>query len=587
MSPESRLSSVPDFRKPTGSFRLVALAAALGCLTGVAVAGIQHFVVFAQRATLGFAAERRIVLPDHASYFRIALALTGSAILVTLLTRLVSRWKTKEPIDAVEANALSGGTMSWFDAVGVVIPILASVAFGASVGIEAAVTQLGAVLASRLGRRLGRPRSDLRVLVGAGSAAAIAAAYRAPIAGMLYAYELVLGTYSKRTLAPIGLAAICAVITMWLLTGQAKPFNLPLTTRAAWSDFPLALVIGLLAALLGIGAMLLVTVFERLLKRFFKDQTLRRVAVGFLLTILSIRFPAVLGSGHAAVEHAVNGNITGGHALGLLGAKTVASAASLGGGFRGGLFSASLLMGALLGQAIAWIAPLIPGVPPVNPALCAVIGMASVGASIIGSPLTMIFLVLETTGDYDAAIVVAIGAVASSFLTDRLFGYSFATWRFQQRGLALEGGHDVSRLAASSVDLIIKPPKRSIAANADLDDVLRAVSTAGARGTAVYRLDGAFSGLIDPRLVEVIEGEEIRLPVVAAELVYETNPIVTPKTNLADLIDIFRTDDRATVAVMDPDDNRILVGVIRARDAFALASNVLDQQRREDLGISK
>jgi chloride channel protein, CIC family len=587
MSPESRLSSVPDVRKPTGSFRLVALAAALGCLTGIAVAGIQYFVVFAQRATLGFAADRRIVLPDHASYLRIALVLTCSAILVTLLSRLVSRWKTKDPIDAVEANALSGGSMSWFDAVGVVIPILASVSFGASVGIEAAVTQLGAVLASRLGRRLGRPRSDLRLLVGAGSAAAIAAAYRAPIAGMFYAYELVLGTYSKRTLAPIGLAAICAVITMWLLTGQAKPFDLPLGTRASWSDFPLALVIGLLAALLGIGAMLLVTVFERLLKRLLGDQTLRRVAVGLLLTLLSIRFPAVLGSGHAAVEHAVNGDITGQHALGLLGAKTVASAASLGGGFRGGLFSASLLLGALLGQVVAWIAPLLPSLPPVDPALCAVIGMASVGASIIGSPLTMIFLVLETTGDYDAAIVVAIGAVASSFLTDRLFGYSFATWRFQQRGLAIDGGHDVSRLAASPITGIIRPPKRSVAANATLEEVLRAISTAGARGTAVYRLDGSFSGLVDPRLVEAIEGEDANLPIVAAELVYETNPAVTPKTTLAELVEIFRNDDRATVAVMDAADSRALAGVIRARDAFALASSVLDMQRREDLGISK
>jgi len=587
MSPEPRLSSVPDIRRPTGSFRLVALAAALGCLTGVVVAAIQNFVVFAQRATLGFAAERRIVLPDHASYLRIALALTCSAILVTVLTRLVSRWKTKEPLDAVEANALSGGIMSWFDAVGVVIPILASVSFGASVGIEAAVTQFGAVLASRLGRRLGRPRSDLRILVGAGSAAAIAAAYRAPIAGMLYAYELVLGTYSKRTLAPVGLAAICAVLTMWLLTGQAKPFNLPLGTSASWADFPLALVIGLLAAPLGIGVMLLVTMFERLLKRLVRDQTLRRMAAGLFLTLLSIRFPAVLGSGHAAIEHGVNGDIAGRNALELLGAKTIASAASLGSGFRGGLFSASLMIGALLGQVVAWIAPLIPGIPWVSPALCAVIGMASVGASIIGSPLTMIFLVLETTGDFDAAVVVAIGAVAASFLTDRLFGYSFATWRFQQRGLAIEGGHDVSHLAAASIVGIIRPPKRSIAANADLDDVLRAVSTAGGRGTAVYRHDGSFAGLIDPRLVEVVEAEEIRLPIVAAELVYETNPLVTPKTSLAELVEIFRNDDRATIAVMDPADSRALVGVVRARDAFALASNVVDAQRREDLGISK
>ena len=105
--------------------------------------------------------------------------------------------------------------------------------------------------------------------------------------------------------------------------------------------------------------------------------------------------------------------------------------------------------------------------------------LASVAASVIGSPLAMIFLVLETTGDYEATVVVAIAALTASFLTDRLFGYSFATWRFQQRGLAIEGGHDVSRLRATAISEIVKPPKRSIAVTADLDDVLRATSTAG------------------------------------------------------------------------------------------------------------
>ncbi|MBF9232277.1 chloride channel protein [Microvirga alba] len=563
------------------------MATGLGVVTGLIVAAVQNFVIFAQRATLGFAAERRIALPDQASFLRIAVALTGGAILVTILSRAASRLRTRQPIDPVEANALSGGSMGWYDAVAVVLPILASVAFGASVGIEAAVTQLGAVLASRLGKRLGRPRSDLRVLVGAGSAAAIAAAYRAPIAGMLYAFELVLGTYSKRTLAPIGLAAIAAVITIWLLTGQAKPFDLILGTAVSWSDYPIAVLMGGICAFMGIGVMLLVTAVERLLKRLFRHETLRRLAAALVLTLLSIRFPAVLGSGHAAIDHAVNGDIVGPQALGLLGAKALASPASLGGGFRGGLFSASLLMGALLGQVIAWIGALVPGGPPLNPALCAVIGMAAMGASVIGCPLAMIFLVLETTGDFDAAIVVAIGAVTASFLTDRLFGYSFATWRFQQRGLAIEGGHDVSRLATSPITNLVRPPKRSLAANADLQDVLRAVSTAGARGTAVYTLDGDFAGLVDPSLVEVAAGERTPLPIVAADLVYETSPAVTPKTTLAELIDIFQNDDRPTIAVIDPADHLNLIGCVRARDAFAMASAILDAQRREDLGIGQ
>jgi CIC family chloride channel protein len=281
----------------------------------------------------------------------------------------------------------------------------------------------------------------------------------------------------------------------------------------------------------------------------------------------------------------VTGDIAGRHALGLLAVKGLASAASLGAGFRGGLFGASLLIGALLGQVLAWMLASVPGAPEWSPALCAVIGMAAVGASVIGSPLAMIFLVLETTGDFDATTVVAIGALTASFLTDRLFGYSFATWRFQQRGLAIEGGHDVSRLETVTIGDLMKPPKRAVMANASLEEVRQAVSTAGARGTAVYALDGTFLGLVDPRLVEVIEAETTALPVVAAELVYETSPVVTPQATLPEGLDIFRLDDHATLAVVGAEDSNKIIGCIRARDAFALASSLLDTQRREDLGV--
>lgn len=583
---QSRLSAVVRSRRTKGSFRLVGVSILLGIATGIMVAGVQEVVPFVQRAMLGFAAERRIALPDHASWLRIFLALSFGGIAVTFTYRWIMRFAKREPIDAVEANALWGGNMTWVDAAAVVIPILASVCTGASVGIEAAVTQLGAVLASKIALMRALPRSDRRVLVGAGAAAAIAAAYRAPIAGMLYAYELVLGNYSKRTLAPIGVASIAATLTIWSLSDPVKPFNLNIGTTTFWTDYPLALLIGALSALIGVLVMVLATSFERQLKRWIGDESLRRVAASVVLTILATRFPAVLGSGHAAIDNSANGLISRGEAAGLLGAKVVASAASLGSGFRGGLFSAALMIGALLGQCVAWGLNAIPGAPLIQPGLCALIGMASVGSSVIGAPLCMIFLTLETTGDFDAAIVVAVGAMTAGFLTDRLFGYSFATWRFQQRGLAIEGGQDIARLASTPITELIRPPKRIVPPTAPLSAVVRAISTAGGRGTAVMTTDGECLGIIDPSLVEALEQEEGPLPIVAAELVYGETALVPPDATLAELIEIFKKNDRPTIAVLDPADTRKLIGCVRARDAFALASALLDEQRRDDLGVT-
>ncbi|GGH17395.1 chloride channel protein [Alsobacter metallidurans] len=573
------------FRNRSGPpLALLASACLVGVAAGACVFAVHHLVIWAQRAALGFAAENRVAVPDHTAPWRVGAALVVGALLVSLATWLTSRLSDRPPSDAVEANALHGGYLTWEDGVAVVLPILLSVSFGASVGVEAAVTQTGAVLASVLGRRLKLPRSDLRLLVGAGAAAAISAAYQAPIAGMLYAFELVLGTYNKRSLAPVALAAICGFMAVTALDGGPRPFVIRQTASAVWTDYPVSAVIGILAALLGIAVMVLVGGVERALARLTKSETVRRVLGALGLASLAFLAPGILGSGHAAIDEAVNGEIVGRLAVGLLGAKALASALSLGAGFRGGLFSASLFIGALLGQGVAWLSQLLPYVPVANPTLCALVGMAALGACIIGSPLAMAFLVLESTGNYEASLVVALGAVLSSLVTDRLFGYSFATWRFQQRGLALEGGHDISRLTTVSIAELIRPAKFVLPASASLEQVARAVSHAGNKAVAVQDDKGRLLGLVDPALVEVVENEP-DLPLAAADLIGTPVVRVSPTATLADVVAIFGQDDRGVLPVVDPQKPDRLIGAIRSRDVFRLSTSVAEQQRREDLGL--
>lgn len=586
-----RLIAVP--RRPSGSFRITGLSLVVGLVTGLAVVIIKHAVADVQIATLSYAADEGPLFASAASFPRTVFALCLGAMIVAALTHWLEspgrRPSPGSPIDAVEANALRGGLMHARDGVSVVAPILGSVGFGASVGIEAAVTQLGAVFASLLGQYRSLPRSDLRLLVGAGAAAAISTAYDAPLAGMLYAFELVLGSYATRMLGPVGLAAIAGSLLARAVGGGAEPFRLAAIEGVNWPDYPLAILIGCAAAGTGILTMLLVSSVERLLKRLFRRMVLRLLAGALALSAFAAVFPLVLGSGHVGILETLNGRIVGIAALVLLVAKLLASAISLGSGFRGGLFSASLFIGALLGQVIAAVAaaaaPLLPGHAVAQPGLCTAIGMAAVGASIVGSPLAMIFLVNGLSGEPDVGVIVAVGAVTASFLTNRLFGYSFATWRFQQRGLALDGGADVSQLSAITIEGLVRPPKRSVTSDADLLAVMQAVSAAGGKGTAVYALDGTFLGLIEPALVEVAEGNE-PLPIVAADLIDGTSPVVTVGTTLAAMLSLLRNDDRATFAVVDEEDNRELVGCVRARDVYAAVSGQVNAGRESDLGAA-
>lgn len=565
----------------------------VGLVTGLLVVVIKWTVARIQVASLSYAADESLALGGVGLFPRTAVALCVGAIVVAGLTHWLEgpgqRSASGSPIDAVEANALRGGLMHARDGVSVVTPILGSVGFGASVGIEAAVTQLGAVFASLLGQYRSLPRSDLRLLVGAGAAAAISTAYDAPIAGTLYAFELVLGTYSTRMLGPVGLAAIAGSLLARAIGGGAEPLRLPAITEVHWPDYPLAILIGCAATGVGVATMLLVSFVERLLKQLFRRMLPRLIVGAVALSTLAVACPLVLGSGHVGIVETLDGRITGLAALFLLVGKLLASAVSLGSGFRGGLFSASLLVGALLGQVVAAVAaaaaPFMPGGGVVQPGLCAAIGMAAVGSSIVGSPLAMIFLVIGVSGEPDVAVIVAVGAVTASFMTNRLFGYSFATWRFQQRGLGIDGGADVSQLSAITIEGLIRPPKRSVTSDADLLTVVRAVSAARGKGTAVYALDGTFIGLIDPRLVEIIEDDD-HLPIVAADLIDGTSPVVTAGTTLAAMLSLLRSDDRATFAVVDEGDNRELVGCVRARDIYAAVSSQLDAGREGDLSAA-
>src|SRR6266446_6667379 len=187
---------------------LLVLALGAGGAAGLSVIVID--LLLAGLRWFAFAIPRGAHLSDIGlSPARVLLMPVLGGLLVGLASALLRSWRQREVVDAIEANALFGGRMSVGDSLGLVLLTLLSGGFGASVGLEAAYTQLGAALASRLGRSVGLRRDDVRTLVGCGAAGAIAAAFNAPLTGAFYAFELIIGVYTLQTLAPVGMAVFC------------------------------------------------------------------------------------------------------------------------------------------------------------------------------------------------------------------------------------------------------------------------------------------------------------------------------------------------------------------------------------------
>ncbi|HVY98616.1 MAG TPA: chloride channel protein [Dongiaceae bacterium] len=496
------------------------------------------------------------------------------------------RLRGRDVVDPIEANALYGGKMSLRDSIALAIMTLFSAGIGASVGMEAAYTQSGAGLASQAGQWIRFRRNDLRILVGCGAAAAISAAFNAPLAGSFYAFELVIGAYSLSALAPVGMAAVTAAVVGRSFFGLKALIDIPEQIPPGNVDFLYFAAIGIAAALIGVVTMRAVTGIESILQEWKLPRGIRPFMGGLVLGGIAFAFPQVLGSGHGAIETTIIGLTPPFLLTGLLAAKIAASAASVGSGLRGGLFSSSLLIGALLGGLIGQGAILI------NPALghemitFTLVGMGAVGAAIVGAPVTMILLVLELTGSYSITIGVIVAVLLASFGVRQWFGYSFSTWRFHQRGLKLQGAHDVGWIQELTAETLMQRDMVFVRSSDSLE-ATKAAHPAGETGQLfVLDDDGGYRGAIDVPTLHLMkpptEGAANRV----GDLLPVKQPVLARKTPIRAILQLFAESELEVLAVVDSTVTRYVLGYCTEAYVLRRYNQELERRRSEELGHS-
>ena len=247
---------------------LILLAVATGVAAAVFVALASDAVQLIHHYCFALPGDSRLSGAEElrSPYFALVPALGGTLLGLTGI--FIKRWRPRRPVDAIEANALRGGRMSIIDSILIALQTIVSCGFGASVGLEAGYTQIGAGFGSTLGSLFKMRRADMRALVGCGAAGAIAAAFQAPLTGAFYAFELIIGTYTSFGLAPVIAAAISAVFASRALGIDANFVgHFTLARRIAPLDFATLLVLALVCAAVGIAIMRGVTFVEAIFKR--------------------------------------------------------------------------------------------------------------------------------------------------------------------------------------------------------------------------------------------------------------------------------------------------------------------------------
>ena len=562
----------------------ILLCALMGGVIGAVVDMLREGVAWLHVFDFGIPSDHYLSEGVGVSQGRLLFVPLLGGLLLGLAALARQSLRPRDIIDPIEANALHGGRMSLSDSLWLTFTTVMSNGAGASLGMEAGYSQLGAGLYSWLGRFFRLRRVDMRVFVTAGAGAAIAAAFNAPLAGAFYGYELILGSYTTRALAPVVVASVSAALVQRSMSHMKALFEVTGGFSVTSPSYFLFAVLGVVAAGIGVLAMQAVTWTERGFRHSRLPDWLRPAAGGAALTAIAFFAPQVLGSGHGAVQFHFDTRWTISALLILLAAKLVASAISVGSGFRGGLFSSALFLGVLVGAAFGQIAALIqPGLEAQH-GVFMLAGMGAVAAAIIGAPLTMVFLVLEATGDFQVTIAVVIAVTVAATLVRMLFGYSFATWRFHLRGLGIRGAHDVGWISDMNVARLMRTDPKCVPADQGLRALRAAYPVGGAK--RLYVLDGQnhylgtfeTEDLHDSAIDDALDGA------VAADLAVGADQFLLPADNIRAALAQFDSMQTETLPVLRSRNERRVIGYMTEAYALKRYTMELERMRSAELG---
>ncbi len=485
--------------------RVWLFAIIIGAAVGYAVIGFR--IAIDGVSLIAFGATEKTIASGAASlsFGRAWLAPIIGGFLVSGILYLADRFdwlkqgRGQGVSDVIEARAVSGGRISSRAGVAAALVSTVSLGSGASAGREGPAVHLGAMIASFLDRRFGFSVHDRRTLLGCGAAAAVAASFNAPIAGVLFALEVVLGNYAISIFGPIALSSVTAAIISRIHLEDFPAFAAPSYGGAGPLDVPLSAVLGILC---GIAAIIFLLSTEYLTEKVRAIATERKISFlllppigGIFVGLFGAFQPEIFGVGYEAITRALEGSYTLKAILVILVLKFIATAITVSCRFGGGVFSPGLFVGVFVGAAFGLIISLISPDSFASPAYYAMVGMGAAAGAIIGAPISTTLIAFEITGDYQMAVSLLVAVSIATLLTQWICGRSFFHWQLSRRGYDLSEG-----------------PQGVILQTMRVRDVMDTLSSQSPLGADTPRLTASQS--LGKALAMLERYEEVGMPVV-------------------------------------------------------------------------
>ena len=395
-------------------------------------------------------------------YMILLIPVAGGLVVGVILHVFTPDGRARSVADVIEGAALADGRVEQKAGIASAFASLITLGSGGSSGREGPVVHLAAVIASKVSDWIRADGITGRDLLGCAVAAAVSASFNAPIAGALFALEVVLRHFAVHAFAPIVIASVAGTVINRLEFGGVTEYSLTADSALQfYAELPAFLILGLVCGLVAVALMRAVFWAEdlgNLAQRLTGiPRWLRPAFAGLLLGGLAIPFPHIIGVGYETTSAALTGELLLHEAIVFTILKVLAVAITLGGRMGGGIFSPSLMIGAMAGLAFGIVATAIFPDQSGEGTLYALAGMGAVAAAVLGAPISTTLIVFELTGDWQTGLAVMVAVSISTALASRLVDRSFFLTQLERRNIHLAAGPQAYLLAMFRVGLVMRP----------------------------------------------------------------------------------------------------------------------------------
>jgi CIC family chloride channel protein len=546
---------------------MTVLAVIVGLTGGLGAVGFRYLIDFFQSIFYGAGGNLLDLVQAIPWYLKVWVPAAGGLVVGPLVYFLAREAKGHGVPEVMEAVALRSGVIRKRI---VVIKSLASaicIGTGGSVGREGPIVQIGSAIGSTIGQVLRISADRIRTLVGCGAAAGIAATFNAPIAGSMFALEVVLGDFGLATFSPIVISSVVATAVSRYFLGDAPAFIVPAYELISAWELPLYVILGLFCSMVAVSFTTVLYRFEDFFDGIKFPEYLKAASGGLILGIMGLLFPHILGVGYGAIDLTLMQKISWWLLFLLMVCKILATSITIGSGGSGGIFAPSLFMGAMAGGFFGSAAhAVLPSVTATSGAY-SIVGMGAVVSGTTHGPLSAILILFEMTGDYKIILPLMIACIISYLASSQLLKESIYTLKLARRGVNIRSGKEVNVLKSITVKTVMNPVIETIPENLSLGKLAEKISKSKYNSFPVVDDEGNLTGILSfLDYHAAVFDENLKDLVVAKELATRKVVTISLDDNLYNALEKITSKDFSILPVVSPDDSSKLLGILTRRD---------------------